>query len=65
MNRTVSAFVYFFFLNASCMLAQAPIAAAALMIIFCNAKPKKAVAGAVWQSGMVAVVAIYGIATRS
>lgn len=38
------------------------IAAAALMIIFCNAKPKKAVAGAVWQSGMVAVVAIYGIA---
>ena len=38
------------------------IAAAALMIIFCDAKPKKAVAGAVWQSGMVAVVAIYGIA---
>lgn len=38
------------------------ISAAALMIIFCNAKPKKAVAGAVWQSGMVAVVAIYGIA---
>ena len=38
------------------------IAAAALMIIFCKAQPKKAVAGAVWQSGMVAVVAIYGIA---
>ena len=38
------------------------IAAAALMIIFCKAEPKKAVAGAVWQSGMVAVVAIYGIA---
>ena len=38
------------------------IAAAALMIIFCNAQPKKAVAGPVWQSGMVAVVAIYGIA---
>ncbi|MCR5680709.1 MAG: anaerobic C4-dicarboxylate transporter [Prevotella sp.] len=38
------------------------ITAAALMIIFCKAKPKKAVAGAVWQSGMVAVVAIYGIA---
>lgn len=38
------------------------ITAAALMIIFCNAKPKKAVSGAVWQSGMVAVVAIYGIA---
>ena len=38
------------------------IAAAALMIIFCKATPKKAVAGSVWQSGMVAVVAIYGIA---
>ena len=34
------------------------ISAAALMII----APKKAVAGPVWQSGMVAVVAIYGIA---
>lgn len=38
------------------------ISAAALMIIFCKAAPKKAVGGAVWQSGMVAVVAIYGIA---
>jgi anaerobic C4-dicarboxylate transporter DcuB len=38
------------------------ISAAAFMIIFCKAKPKAAVAGAVWQSGMVAVVAIYGIA---
>ena len=38
------------------------ITAAALMIIFCKAKPKKAIAGPVWQSGMVAVVAIYGIA---
>lgn len=38
------------------------VAAAALMIIFCKASPKKAVAGSVWQSGMVAVVAIYGIA---
>ena len=38
------------------------ISAAAFMIIFCKASPKKAVAGAVWQSGMVAVVAIYGIA---
>ena len=38
------------------------ITAAALMIIFCKASPKKAVAGPVWQSGMVAVVAIYGIA---
>lgn len=38
------------------------IMAAALMIIFCKAQPKKAVAGPVWQSGMIAVVAIYGIA---
>lgn len=38
------------------------LCAAALMIIFCKASPKKAVAGSVWQSGMVAVVAIYGIA---
>ena len=38
------------------------ISAAAIMIIFCKAKPKKAVSGPVWQSGMVAVVAIYGIA---
>ena len=38
------------------------LTAAALMIIFCKAEPKKAVAGAVWQSGMVAVVAIFGIA---
>ena len=38
------------------------ISAAAMMIIFCKASPKKAVAGPVWQSGMVAVVAIYGIA---
>ena len=38
------------------------IVAAALMIIFCKAEPKKAVSGPVWQSGMVAVVAIYGIA---
>ena len=38
------------------------LTAAACNIMFCKAKPKKAVAGAVWQSGMVAVVAIYGIA---
>ena len=38
------------------------ITAAALMIIFCRVRPKAAVAGNVWQSGMVAVVAIYGIA---
>ncbi len=38
------------------------IVAAASMFIFCGASPKRAVTGAVWQSGMVAVVAIYGIA---
>ena len=38
------------------------ITAAALMIIFCKASPRRAIAGSVWQSGMVAVVAIYGIA---
>lgn len=38
------------------------LTAAAFIIIFAKASPKKAVAGAVWQSGMVAVVAIYGIA---
>ena len=38
------------------------ITAAAIMILFAKAQPKKAVAGPVWQSGMVAVVAIYGIA---
>lgn len=38
------------------------LTAAALMVIVSKASPKKAVAGSVWQSGMVAVVAIYGIA---
>ena len=38
------------------------LTSAACNIMFCKASPKKAVAGAVWQSGMVAVVAIYGIA---
>ena len=41
------------------------ISAAALMIIICRAKPKNAVADNVWQSGMIAVVAIYGIAWLS
>lgn len=38
------------------------LVAAACNIMFCKAEPKKAVAGPVWQSGMVAVIAIYGIA---
>ncbi len=38
------------------------LTAAALMVIVSKASPEKAVAGSVWQSGMVAVVAIYGIA---
>lgn len=41
------------------------LVACALMIIFCKAKPKAAIAGPVWQNGMVAVVAIYGIAWMS
>ena len=38
------------------------ITAAALMIIFAKANPRQAITGNVWQSGMVAVIAIYGIA---
>lgn len=38
------------------------VTAAGLMVLFCKARPRDAVAGSVWQSGMVAVVAIYGIA---
>ena len=38
------------------------LTAAACNIMFCKAMPKNAVGGAVWQSGLVAVVAIYGIA---
>jgi len=38
------------------------ITAAALMIIIAKAKPRHAIIGNVWQSGMVAVIAIYGIA---
>ena len=41
------------------------ITAAALMILFCKSKPKDAIKGAVWQNGMVAVIAIYGIAWMS
>jgi anaerobic C4-dicarboxylate transporter DcuB len=38
------------------------LSATAFMIIFCKVDLKNAVSGAVWKSGMVAVVAIYGIA---
>ncbi len=38
------------------------LSAAALMVMLCKVDPKKVVAGSVWQAGMVAVVAIYGIA---
>lgn len=41
------------------------LCAAAFMILFCKAKPAKAVSGKVFQSGMVAVVAIFGIAWMS
>ena len=38
------------------------LTAAALMIILCKAKPAVATSGKVFQSGMVAVIAIFGIA---
>ena len=38
------------------------LTAAGLMIIFCKAKPAVATSGKVFQSGMVAVIAIFGIA---
>ena len=38
------------------------LVAASLMAILCKADPKEAVHGKVWQSGMVAVVAIFGVA---
>lgn len=38
------------------------LVAASLMVILCKADPKMAVQGKVWQSGMVAVVAIFGVA---
>lgn len=41
------------------------LTACALMIVCCKAKPKAAISGPVWQNGMVAVVAIYGIAWMS
>lgn len=41
------------------------LVAAALMILVCGTPPAKAVSGKVWQSGMVAVVAIFGIAWMS
>lgn len=38
------------------------LAIGGLMIILCKAAPKNVVSGTVWQAGMVAVVAIFGIA---
>lgn len=38
------------------------LCAAAFMIIFCKSKPSDAVQGKVFQSGMVAVIAIFGVA---
>ncbi len=52
-------------LSMNIVIQMVMLSACALMIMFCKAKPKKAVAGAVWQNGMVAVVAIYGIAWMS
>ncbi len=41
------------------------LATGGFMILCCKAEPKKVVSGSVWQAGMVAVVAIYGIAWLS
>lgn len=41
------------------------LTAAALMILFCEAAPSEAVRGTVFRSGMVAVIAIFGIAWMS
>lgn len=41
------------------------LSASALIIMLCKVKPKYAVSGSVFQAGMVAVVAIYGIAWLS
>ena len=38
------------------------VTAGGLMVAVCRVDPKKVVTGSVWQAGMVAVVAIYGIA---
>lgn len=51
--------------NMSIMIQIVMLVAAALMILVCKADPIKAVNGKVWQNGMVAVVAIYGIAWMS
>ncbi len=49
-------------LQMNLLIQMVMLTAAALMVFFAKAEPKKAVGGAVWQSGMVAVVAIFGIA---
>ena len=61
-GETVSIAKYMGFPKMNLIIQIIMLTAAALMIIFCKAQPKRAVAGAVWQSGMVAVVAIFGIA---
>jgi len=38
------------------------LSAAGLMIVFCKVKPSNVTDGSVWKAGMVAVVAIFGIA---
>lgn len=41
------------------------LTAAGMMILFCDTNPKKAVSGSVFRNGMVAVVAIFGVAWMS
>lgn len=49
-------------LDMSSVIQIVMLSAAGLIVLTCKAEPKKVVSGSVWQAGMVAVVAIYGIA---
>lgn len=63
MNRTVSAFVYFFFLNASCMLAQAPIGAERISLGVQNRMESPWFAPAAWvfYIFLIPILTTYGI----
>lgn len=49
-------------LSMSVVIQIVMLTAAGIMVLTCKAEPKNVVSGSVWQAGMVAVVAIYGIA---
>ncbi|MDR2883592.1 MAG: anaerobic C4-dicarboxylate transporter, partial [Deferribacteraceae bacterium] len=52
-------------LDMSLLIQIIMLATSGLILIICKAKPKDVMGGSVWQAGMVAVVAIYGIAWLS